>query len=96
MEIFLFARLLARPGMSEHVRAAILEVLEPTRREEGCLGIHMFHSVRDGQEYYIHSHWRDLAAFEHHAELSHTVRFSATVEPLLQHPLKVTLTERID
>lgn len=49
MEIFVFARLHARPGKQREV----------------------------------------------HAELPHTVRFVETVESLLDHPLKVTLSERL-
>lgn len=95
MEVFLFARLHAQPGSETAVRQAIETVLDPTRKEPGCLGIDAFCSVRDPLEFYIHSRWRDRAAFDHHAELPHTVRFTATVEPLLDHPLKASLTGKL-
>ncbi len=95
MEIFLFARFHARPGNEGAVQAAIGEVLGPSREEPGCLSIEAFHAVRDPQEFYIHSCWRDMAAFERHVGLPHTLRFSGAVEPLLDHPLKVALTEQI-
>jgi quinol monooxygenase YgiN len=43
----------------------------------------------------IHSRWEDEAAFEDHAGLPHTERFLERVEPLIDHPLDVTRTERI-
>jgi quinol monooxygenase YgiN len=46
-------------------------------------------------EFYIHTRWRDMAAFERHAELPHTLRFVETVEPLLDHPFKITLAEQL-
>jgi quinol monooxygenase YgiN len=95
MEIFVFARLHARPGKEEDVRQAMFEVQGPTRNEPGCLGYGAFRSVRDLDEFYIHSRWKDMAAFERHAELPHTVRFVETVEPLLDHPFKATLSEQI-
>ena len=95
MEIFIFARLHACPGKRDEVRQAMFEVQGPTREEPGCLGYGAFQSVRDPDELYIHSRWRDMAAFELHAELPHTVRFIATVEPLLDHPFKVTVAEQI-
>ncbi len=67
----------------------------PTRVEPGCLDYGAFRSVRDPDEFYIHSRWKDLRAFEAHAELPHTVRFLAAVEPLLDHPFKATVAERI-
>jgi quinol monooxygenase YgiN len=36
-----------------------------------------------------------MAAFELHAQLPHPVRFVESVEPLLDHPLKVTLPEQL-
>jgi quinol monooxygenase YgiN len=39
--------------------------------------------------------WQDMAAFDRHVELPHTVRFVEAVEPLLDHPLKVTLSEQL-
>jgi quinol monooxygenase YgiN len=51
--------------------------------------------VRDPDEFYIHSRWTNLAAFELHASLAHTVHFLETVEPLLDHPFRVTLAEQL-
>ena len=67
----------------------------PTRSEPGCLSIHAFRSVGDRQLFYIHSRWKDEAAFESHAGLPHTVRFIASVTPLIDHALDVARTELI-
>ena len=95
MNIFVFARLHARPGQRDAVQQAMFEIQGPTRREPGCLSYGGFHSVRDPDEFYIHTRWQDLAAFGLHAELPHSVRFVETVEPLLDHPFGVTLAEQL-
>ena len=95
MELFIFVRFHARPGNEASVAEALLDVLVPTREEPGCLSIQAFRSNRDPQLFYIHSRWKDEAAFEQHAGLPHTVRFIERVAPLLTHPLDVTRTERI-
>ena len=95
MELFLFARFHARAGVEEQLRRAIVEVQAPTRAEAGCLKYQAFRSVRDPAEFYVHSHWRDQAAFDLHASLPHTVQFVAQVEQLVDHPLAVSLTERL-
>ena len=94
-ELFLFARLHARPGMAGEVKRAIFDVQGPTRQEPGCLSYGAFQSVRDPDEFYIHTRWKDMAAFERHAGLPHTVRFVEVVESLLDHPFNVTLSERL-
>ena len=94
-ELFIFARFHARPGHEDAVADALLDVVAPSREEPGCLSIHAFRSVRDAGLFYIHSRWKDEAAFEHHAGLPHTVRFVKRMEPLIDHTLDVTRAERI-
>jgi len=95
MELFLFARLHASAGNSNAVQQAVLAVQGPTRSEPGCLDYKAFQSIRDSDEFYIHSCWKDKAAFENHLNEPHTRRFAARVEPLLDHPLRVTLAKHI-
>jgi len=95
VQIFVFARLHARPGKRSEVQQAMFEVQGPTRQEPGCLAYGAFASVRDPDEFYIHSCFQDTEAFERHAELPHTVRFIETVEPLLDHPFKASLAQKI-
>ena len=95
MEVFIFARFHARRGQEDAVADALLEVVAPSRLEPGCLSIHAFRSMRDPQLFYIHSRWKDEAAFESHAGLPHTVRFLERVQPLIDHPLDVTRAGQI-
>jgi quinol monooxygenase YgiN len=96
VELFIFARFHARPGEENAVRAAILDVVGPSRAEPGCLSIHAFRSTRDLRLFYIHSRWIDEPAFDKHSGLPHTVRFIEQVEPLIDHPLDVNRTELLD
>jgi quinol monooxygenase YgiN len=95
MELFIFARFHARPGHESAVADALRDVLTPSRDEPGCLSIHAFRSTRDARLFYIHSRWKDEAAFEHHAGLPHTRRFLERVAPLIDHPLDVTRAGQI-
>jgi len=95
MTLFIFARFHAHPGNEGAVAEVLLHVLAPSREEPGCLSIHAFRSTRDPRLFYIHSRWKDEAAFEHHAGLPHTLRFVERLEPLIDHPLDVTRAERI-
>jgi quinol monooxygenase YgiN len=90
MELFIFARFHAREGNEGAVEQALAEVVGPSRLEPGCIAIHAYRSSRDARLFYIHSRWKDEAAFEIHAALPHTVHFIETVEPLVDQPLEVT------
>ena len=95
MDLFVFARFHARPGNEEAVAATLRAVVAPTRQEPGCVSINVFRSTRDPGLFYIHSRWKDEAAFETHAGLPHTVTFLERVQPLIDHPLDITRTEPI-
>ena len=95
MEVFIFARFHARPGREGAMEEALRDVVGPSREEAGCLGIQAFRSTRDPRLFYIHSRWIDEAAFDHHAELPHTVRFVERVQALIDHSLEVTRAKLI-
>lgn len=64
----------------------MLQLVEPTRTEIGCLAIRAFESLRAPFVLAIHSEWVDEAAFELHSQLPHTFRFLSAAEELLGHP----------
>ncbi|MGB7844862.1 MAG: putative quinol monooxygenase [Candidatus Acidiferrum sp.] len=94
-EQFVFVRLHARGDEEKAVEEALREVTGPSREEPGCLGFHVFRSVRDPRLFYIHSRWVDEAAFQKHAVLAHTERFLKKVDALLDQPREVTRTHMI-
>ncbi|MEP6475397.1 MAG: putative quinol monooxygenase [Gemmatimonadota bacterium] len=96
MDLTIFARFHSRPGQAAAVEAALRAVVPPSRREPGCLGIEAHRSVQDADIFFIHSRWVDLAAFEGHATLPHTVAFLATMGPLIDHPLEVSRARPLD
>src|SRR5258707_3463166 len=93
-EIFIFARFHAREGLQQAVADTIREVLGPTRQEPGCLSIHAYSATQDPRLVFIHSHWKDETAFDHHTRLPHTLRFVEKIQSLIDHPLDVTRTSR--
>lgn len=90
MELHILARFHARAGAEAEAEAALREVVPPSRAEPGCLSIHAFRATRDARLFYIHSIWRDEAAFDVHAGLPHTVRFLARMDAAIDQPREVT------
>lgn len=95
MEIFIFTRFDAKPGKAAAFEEALREVVPASRGEEGCLNIHAFRSIREPHVFYIHSHWKDEAAFDTHAKLPHTVKFIELAEQLLDHEVRAQRCELI-
>jgi quinol monooxygenase YgiN len=95
MELAIIARFHAQEGKEAAVEAAIREVIPQSRAEPACLYINGHRSIRDPRLFHIYSRWTDETTFERHATLAHTVKFIATVERLIDHPLDIVRAEVI-
>ncbi len=89
-ELYIFARFHAQAGREQEVADAVTWVVPQTRSEPGCLYTEAFRSTRDPRLFFIHSRFRDEAAFELHAALPYTVRFIERVSAAIDHPLEVS------
>jgi len=96
MHLYTFARLRAKVGCEPGVQRAVMNVLEPSRSEAGCLAIDAFRSIRDDRLFYVHSKWQDEAAFDRHAEMPHTLCFLDDVTPLIEHPVQAVRTQLLE
>ncbi len=95
MELYIFGRFEVRAGEESAFEEALREVVVATRAEAGCWEVHGYRGARKAGVYYLHSRWRNVEAFEVHAELPHTRKFLGRVEGLLGRPREVVRTERI-
>ncbi len=94
-DLFIFARFHARAGNEDALAGALRDVHGPTNQEPGCLVHQIYRSIRDPRLYYVHSLWKNEAAFEKHVEFTYTVLFAQRVEKLIDHPLEVTRAKQI-
>jgi quinol monooxygenase YgiN len=94
-ELFIFARFHAREGLEDKIAAALRAVIEPTQAEPGCRSAEAYRSVRDPRLFFIHSVWRDEAAFDTHTMLPHTKQFIERAQTLIDHPLDINRTQRL-
>ncbi len=92
MELTIIARFRALEEREGEAEAAIREVLPPTRGEADCLGIHAYRATRDRRLFFVHSRWKDEAAFERHAALPHTVRFLERIGRVTDPPPDIVRT----
>ncbi len=87
MSLYIVARIDALPGQEQAVLAELKRVIVPTRAEAGCLRVHVYQSRRESVVFFIHSEWKDEAAFDAHVKLLHTQQFIAAVETLVTNPV---------
>jgi len=61
----------AKPQSVEKVRLALLDILEPTRKEDGCLKYKLFENLTDHCQFTFIGAWENEDAFEDHLQSDH-------------------------
>lgn len=81
----------ANEGGEEAVRSALSALVEPTRREEGCLRYELFESEAAKGVFVTVELWRSQAALDEHAKSAHLREAMASAGSALAsadiHPL---------
>ena len=88
-------RLRARPGMEERVRKELLDLLEPTRAERGCIKLDLNEADEDRGTFLVHENWVSEDDLSRHFEMPYLRAWVAKADGLLAEPMQLTRWRRI-
>jgi len=89
------AELVAKPGKEEELKRAALALIEPTRREEGCVQYDLHQSDTDPARFFFFENWRSKEILDRHLSSPHLRSFAAAAQDLLAEPMRVMTYVRI-
>ena len=81
--VHVVARLVARPDTVAELRVLLLSLIEPTRREAGCLRYSLLQNTADPTDFTFVEEWVDQAALEAHFTTPHLQAALAQAPELL-------------
>jgi len=73
----------------EKVRSALLGVLEPTRKEDGCLKYKLFENMADHCQFTLIGAWENEDAFEDHLQSDHYRKLDSDIKHDLQKTTEI-------
>ncbi len=76
----LIAMIKAKPENRKLVRAKCLCMLEPTRKEEGCVSYDFFDDDEDENIFVFVENWENEDALERHDESEHLQKFKQSLD----------------
>jgi quinol monooxygenase YgiN len=85
--IHAIARLEARPDTKEELLSLLKSLLEPTRREPGCIRFELWQSRVTPTDFVVVSLWENAEAVSQHVGTSHATRAMSRLRELLAAPL---------
>lgn len=85
----MIATLKAKPGSEAEVRAVIQEMVQNTRKEEGCLLYDVVESLATPVSFTFVEKWTDQEALAKHAKQNHMKVAGKALSTLLSQPAEV-------
>lgn len=87
------AQVVARQDSVEAVKRELLKLIEPTRKEDGCIGYTLHQDNDDAAVFIFYETWENPACLEKHLGSDHFQAFVSAVGNIIEPPVinKMTL-----
>jgi len=95
-KLTVMALLRAKPGKEEAVKQGLLALLEPTRKEPGCINYDLHQSADTPGMFMFYENWKSKTDLDEHLKMAHMRDFMRNGREVLSGPPELTLWEMID
>lgn len=92
-KVTVVAKLVARKEAVESVKTEVLKMVEPTRREQGCIEYRLHQDIEDPSVFLFYENWENLSCLEQHLNSAHFQSYVAAVGNLLTEKVVSKMTE---
>ncbi|MFN3324950.1 MAG: putative quinol monooxygenase [Bryobacteraceae bacterium] len=89
------ADLVAKPGKEEDLKRQLLALVDPTRREEGCVQYDLHQSTDEPARFVFYENWTSRGALDRHLQSAHITAFRQLATELLAEPPRILTYTRI-
>lgn len=89
------AEAIAIPGREDELKQRLLSLVEPTRKEEGCIQYDLHMSTDEAGRFVFYENWKSRELLDRHLQSPHLKAFIAAAPELLAEPLRVQMYTRI-
>lgn len=79
----------AKPGKEDALREATLAIVEPTRKEAGCIQFVVLEDTSAPGTFFIRESWKDQAALDAHFAEPYLQKLVELHKDILAEPLKL-------
>jgi quinol monooxygenase YgiN len=93
--VHVIATFVAAPGKEDELEQTLVTLVEPTRREAGCLRYDLLRGHGRSAELVFVEEWESLAHLDAHSQTEHLRAVQARVAPLLGAPASIERYRRV-
>lgn len=77
------AKMVAQNGSAEALKAELLKLLTPTRKEEGCIEYRLHQDNDDPSVFLFYENWESRSHLDRHMESAHFKAYISAVKELV-------------
>jgi quinol monooxygenase YgiN len=85
----------ARPGKETELKEALISLVEPTRKEAGCLNYDLHAALDDPAKFLFHENWSSQAHLDAHLQSAHIKVLLPRVDELCTAFPEIKIWEKI-
>ncbi len=94
-QVTVVARFKAKPGKEEMLKKELVELLEPSRADEGCINYDLHQGIEDPGLFIFYENWQSRELLKKHSVNPHLVAFRERVKDILAEAPEITLLEML-
>lgn len=94
-QVTVVAIIKAASGKEEQVKQALLKLIEPTRKEKGCINYDMHQAQDDPTVFLFYENWESKTLLDEHLQKPHLKAFMDETEDLLAEPVDIRLWKMV-
>ncbi|MEJ8277479.1 putative quinol monooxygenase [Pseudonocardia spirodelae] len=89
------ARMRAKPGKEEELKAELEKLIEPTTKEDGYVNYDLHQGWDDPAVFFFYENWESEAKLDAHLQTPHLTRFVGIMGDLLDGELVIQKLRRV-
>jgi len=94
-KVTVLARFKAKPGFEQQVQDAVMSLVEPTRKEAGCINYDLHQSSDDKAVFILYENWTSKKDLDDHLNTPYLRNFLSKAPEILADPADISLWEMI-
>mgnify|MGYP000064513002 CR=1 FL=1 len=83
-KLTIIANIIAKDGQVELVRSELIELIDKTRGEQGCINYDLHQDNQNPAHFVFHENWESEAALDAHLASEHIAGYVAAVEGAIE------------
>lgn len=94
--LVIVAHFRALPGKEDALESLLLSLVEPTRKEQGCIQYDLHRDLEDPAQFLFYEIWASRESWDAHMVTPHLESLKAVVGDYLAEPLRVWQMRQIE